>query len=426
TLLQLSRLAYTEGQTAQAQSYANDAINFAQQRGLDEPVALGLKNLGYTYFLAGKYGEAETSYQRALEFAKRNKSRLREAEVLQNLATLYIQRLRTDDGLRFAQQALTFFEQGGYRSNIHTCLTLMGRANRRKGNYEEALRYFQRALGLAQSTSYKAQIAFSYGEIATALAEQERYPEALDHYNRSFEIQQSLDDRRNMAYNLMNRGYVLWRLGNTAEARASLDRAAELAGQPEGGVKPVLAEVPLHLAEIELSERHFAEAAAASRRALELSAREFDGIALQARSALGQALAAGGNAAEGRKECEAAVEMAARAGDEALISRTILALAEVLLEAGEAERARALALEAQERFKRAGQLESEWRAWVAAARASRLRRDDQAASDHLARAAEALSTLRQKWGSPTMELYLKRPDIEFSHKQLGEAVTAEK
>ncbi len=426
TLLQLSRLAYTDGKTKEAQERANDAINFAQQRGLDEPVALGLKNLGYTYYLDSKYDEAESTYQRALEFAKRNKSRLREAEVLQNLATIYIQRLRTDEGLAYAQQALAFFEQGGYRSNIHTCLTILGRANRRKGDYEAALRYFQKALELAQSTGYKSQVAFSFGEIATVLAEQERYPEALDQYNRSFEIQQSLDDRRNMAYNLMNRGYVLWRLGRRDEARAALNQAAELAGQPEGGVKPVLAEVPLHQAEIELSERHFPEAVASARRAAELALDQFNGIYLQARAVLGQALAAGGHAADGRKECEAAIEMAARAGDAALLSRTKLALAEVLLEAGEAERARSLAREAQESFERGGQLESEWRAFVIAARASRLSHDERSASEQLAHAGEVLSRLRQKWGEPATELYLKRPDIEFSHKQLGEAVTAEK
>lgn len=426
TLLQLSRLAYTQGQTAKAQEYANQAIDFAQERGLDELIAFGLKNLGYTYVLDGNYAEAEKTYQRALEFAKRNKSRLREAEVLQNLGNLYIQQLRTDEGLVYAQRALTFFEQGGFRSNIHSCLTLMGRANRRKGDYEAALRYFQQALDLAQSTGYQAQIAFSYGEIATALAEQERYPEALANYTRSFEIQQSLDDRRNMAYNLMNRGYVFWRLGNSLEARAALSQAAELAGQPEGGVKPVLAEVALRQAEIELSERHFPEAVAASRRAVELSVGQFGGIYLQARSALGQALAFGGHAPEGRKECEEAVGLAARAGDAALLSRTKLALAEVLLEADDPRGARAAALEARERFNRGGQLESEWRAWVVAARASRLSREEQAATEQLARAAEALSLLRLKWGDAAMELYLKRPDIEFSHKQLGAAVTAEK
>ena len=42
------------------------------------------------------------------------------------------------------------------------------------------------------------------------------------------------------------------------------------------------------------------------------------------------------------------------------------------------------------------------------------------------RAGEVLTQLRQKWGAEAVETYLKRPDIGISHKQLGEAVTAEK
>ena len=425
-LLQLSRLASTEGQTARAQEYANDAINFAQQRGLDDLIARGLKNVGNAYLLAGNYAEAEKAYQRALEFAKRTRLRLREAEIMQSFAILNLQQLRTDEGLNYARRALEFFEQGGYRSNVHICLMLLGRASRRKGDYDAALGYFQQALELAQSTGYQSQIALSYGEIATELAEQERYPEALAHYNRTFEIQQSLGDRRNMAYNLMNRGYVFWRLGRYDEARSSLDQAAELAGEPEAGVKPVLAEVPLRQAEIFLSERRFQDAASYSTRAIELAAKQYDGIIVQARSTLGQAMAFGGRALDGRKECEAAVGMAERAGDAALLSRAKLALAEVLLEGGDAPAARDTALEARERFARGGQLESEWRAWVVAARASRLAGDGQAAAEQLTRAREVLSLLRENWGAEAVETYLKRPDVSFSHKQLGEAVTAAK
>src|SRR5699024_1374521 len=76
TLLMLSRLSYTEGSLDKAQAYANDAISFAQQRGLDDLIALGLNNLAYTLFVSGNYAEAEKTYKQGLEFAKRSKSRL--------------------------------------------------------------------------------------------------------------------------------------------------------------------------------------------------------------------------------------------------------------------------------------------------------------------------------------------------------------
>jgi serine/threonine protein kinase/Tfp pilus assembly protein PilF len=414
TLLQLSRHAFKDGAMAKAQEYASDAIDFAQQRGLDDLIAFGFKNLGYTFFISGNYAEAEKSYHRALEFAKRNKSRFREADILQNLASLYDKQLRTDEELTYARQALTFFEQGGYRSKIHTCLTLLGRANRRKGDYEAALSTFQQTLKLAQESGYQPQIAFSLGEIGTVLAELERYPEALTQYTQSYEIHKSLNDRRNMAYSLMNRGNVLWRLGRYDEARAWLAQAEELASQPDNNVKTVIAEVPLRYAEIALSERRFSEARTKSQQALELSGTQYESVAVQAKYTLGRALAFSGAKLEGKRTCEQAVEMATRAGDATLLSKSLLALAEVLLESNDAQGALTNALKAQESFSRAGQLESEWRAWLTAARASHLKKDERGEADQLAHARDIFSQLRQKWGAEFFESYLTRPDIQSS------------
>ena len=423
TLLELSRLSYTEGNTTKAREYANDAINFAQQPGLEELTALGLKNLGYTFFLSGNYAEAEKHYKQALEFAKRNKSRLREAEILQNLASLYDKQLRTDDALQYAQQALVFFEQGGFRSNIHTCLILLGRGNRRKGDYEAALKTFLQTLQLAKESVYQPQIAFSLGEIGTLLTEQERYPEALSYYEQSYEIHQSLNDRRNMAYSLMNRGNVLWRLGRYDEARVLLGKAEELAKPPDSNLKPILAEVPLRYAEIELSNLRFDEARRRSQQALDLAGTQDESVAVQAKYTLGLAQSAFGLAREAKATCEQAVEMAQQSNDAALISRALLTLAKVLLESRDAQGAIANALKAQENFHRAGQLESESQAWTVAARASRLKGDERGAVEQLAHAQDVLSQLRQKWGAEFFGSYLTRPDIQFSHKQLGASVS---
>jgi tetratricopeptide (TPR) repeat protein len=422
TLLEMSRLSYTEGAMAKAQDYANHAIDFAQQHGLNEPVALGLKNLGYTFFLSGNYEEAEKTYQRGLEFARRNKLGLREAEILQNLGSLYDRQLRTDEALNYARQALEFFEQGKHRSGIYTCQILIGRANRRKGDYEAALKTFQQTLEMARDSGYQPLIAFSLGEIATVLTEQERYPEASARYDESYTIHQSLDDRRNMAYSLMNRGNVLWRLGLYTEARAALGKAEEMAKQPDSNLKYILVEVPLRYAEIALSERRYPEAKAKSQLALELAGDKYESVAVQARYTLGLAQAFSRQAREGKATCEQAVEMAKRTGDAALQSRALLALAEASLEDSDAQTATASATAARDSFNRAVQLESEWRAWLVLARAASLKGDRRAADDALLQARNLVSRLRQNWGAENFAPYLARPDIQFSHKQLGEEV----
>jgi tetratricopeptide (TPR) repeat protein len=349
---------------------------------------------------------------------------LREAEVLQNLASLYLQQLKPDEGLAFAQKALEFFEQSGYRPNVHTCLTLIGRAHRRKGDYDQALAIFQQTLQLAEASGYQPQIAFSEGEIAAVLAEQERYTEALDHYNKSYEINRTLNDRLGMAYKLMNRGDVLWRLGRYDEARDSLSQAYDLANQPDNNVKPVLAEVTLRFAEIALSQRRFAEAKTKSQQALRLADKQYEGVPVEAKSTLGLALSFSNSANEGNMKCQEALGLATHAGDAALINRAKLAAAEAELESQDAEGALWNALAAQESFARAGQLESAWRALIIAARASRLKHDESAAREQLARAADVLAQFRQRLGDEAFNAYLARPDIQFSHKQLGGDVAA--
>ncbi|HEX8708207.1 MAG TPA: tetratricopeptide repeat protein [Pyrinomonadaceae bacterium] len=421
-LLQLSRLAHTEGATDKAQQYASAAINFAQQRGLNDLIALGLNNLGYALFVNGDYAEAEKNYKQALEFSRRSKSRHREAQVLLDLGDLYISQLRTDEGMAYVQQGLSFFEQGGYHYGVSRCLTLLGRAYRRKGDYEAALEMFRRRLGLAaEESSY--QVAFSYGEMATVFAEQERYTEARERYEEAYKINKQLKDWLNIAYNLMNRGNILWRLGDYSGARAFLAQANELIGQHGGSYKQVLAEVRLRQAEIALSERRFAEAKAKSLQVLAWAEKNYMDISLQAKYTLGLAQALSGEAVEGKQSCAAALDMARRAGDYALLSRALLAYAEALLVSGDAEGAAASALEARERFNRAGQLESEWRAALIAARASRLKKDERAAQEQMAQAARILSQLHDRWGSEAFNRYLTRKDIGQFYKQLGGTFT---
>jgi tetratricopeptide (TPR) repeat protein len=420
TVLELSRLAYTEGDTVKARQYANDAIDFARKSGLEILVAFGLKNLGYTFFLSGNYAEAESNYRQALEFAKKSKSRLREAEVLQNFASLYDKQLRTDESLQYAQTALDFFQQSGYRSNVHTCLVLIARGNRRKGDYEVALKTLEQTLKMARESDYKPQIAFSLGEIGTVFTEQERYPEAIAHFDESYNIHQSLQDERNMAYSLMNRGNALWRLGLYDDARSALSSAEKLASEPANNFKSILNEIPLRYAEIALSEQQFPEAIAKSQLALDRAGTQDESVAVPAKYTLGLAQGFSGKARDAKATCDQAVNMAKQSGDAALISRALLALAKVLLESRDAQGASANALKAQESFQRAGQLESEWQAWLVASRASLLKGDKQAAADQLAQAKNVFSQLRQKWGADFFERYRTRRDIQFSHKQLGE------
>jgi tetratricopeptide (TPR) repeat protein/tRNA A-37 threonylcarbamoyl transferase component Bud32 len=418
TLLELSRLSYIAGEPAKEQEYAKEAIDFAQQHGVEVLAMRGLNELGLALQAGGDYEDAAAQFQKSLDMARRYSVPYLEARSLINLAGLRIEQLRTDEGLQYAEQALAIFQQGSYRKDISSCLTSIGRARRRKGEYETALKVFEQKLQLARDVNDQRQIAFSLGEIAMVLYEEERYTEALARYDESYAINNSLGIRVNLAYNLLYRGNLLWRLGRYDEARTALGQASELASQPAGTIKPLLVDVTLREAQLALSQRRLPEAEVKARQSLAASGTQYEVVAIEAKFTLGLARALS-RSAEGLKLCEEAVEQATKAGDYALVSKALLALAEASLESGNAAGAVRAALQAQERFAHANQLESQWRAWLIAARASRVERDEAAARYDLSRANEILSQLEQKWGTEAFKSYTARPDVQSSHKQLG-------
>ena len=80
--------------------------------------------------------------------------------------------------------------------------------------------------------------------------------------------------------------------------------------------------------------------------------------------------------------------------------------------------ANATAMQAQESFARAGHQESEWRAWLLAARACQRAGDGSKVREYASRADASLSNLKKTWRLEAANGYIKRPDIQESHKHL--------
>jgi hypothetical protein len=167
------------------------------------------------------------------------------------------------------------------------------------------------------------------------------------------------------------------------------------------------------IAQARLSERKYAEAINLSTEALAGAGQKDPEVAIQAKYTLGLAKALSGDAKQGFSLCEEAVKMASSAGDFGLHSRALLVEAEAALLNNDAAQALKLAMEAQVRFAGTSQLESEWRAWVIASRASRQLNDKDKSEEQLRNAQNARSKLEQVWGVEAFKQYSSsRPDIQ--------------
>jgi hypothetical protein len=131
---------------------------------------------------------------------------------------------------------------------------------------------------------------------------------------------------------------------------------------------------------------------------------------------LGLLKAAAGARNDAKKLCEEAMNAASTAGVFGLHSRSLLAAAEVALKGNDALTALSLATQAQERFSRGDLLESEWRAWIIASRASEQLGDKVKKDEMWKNATDVRSRLEQKWGADTFKRYSERPDIQVYYR----------
>jgi len=271
-------------------------------------------------------------------------------------------------------------------------------------------------------------------EWGSVLAKQGRFPESLGHYRESLSIAKALNDEQLLNFTRLNLASSLWRLGQDEEAAGLLSQIEEWAAKlATPGKEDMLARVRLVRANMALSRGRFDEAKAEGERALSLAdaAGGVKGgrkdVIIEADTTLCLALAFAGSPARGHALCEEASRLAgeARNRDPWFVSLSHLALAQDLLEAGDARHARDEALLAEEFFAGSHHVESEWRALAVAGAASQRAGDERAAQDYLARAADSLSRLEQSWG-PDAAGYLARADVQRLRSGLGgdEAVAA--
>ena len=200
-----------------------------------------------------------------------------------------------------------------------------------------------------------------------------------------------------IAFTKANRAKILARLGRYNEAKALLDEVFNITNEQKGNFLQLVPELHLVRAEMSLSAGDLAQATASSNEAIKTADPKSD-VAIQAQYLLGLVKAASGGRKDAQKLCDDAIKAASSAGDVGLHSRALLAGAEAALKANDAQTALTLATQAQERFARGEQLESEWRAWVIASRASQQLGDKNKAEEQLRNAQNVRSRLEQQWG----------------------------
>ena len=415
SLIDLSYLYSSRGMASEAENYAQQAVTIAQQKRLENLAAGGLLEVGNAFSAKGDLSKAEHYFNQAIQFARMNKGRLVEHRGLTNLGGLYIQTLRIDEGLRMVQQAFEYFQQENYPRTAGQCLTQIGRGYRRKGEYAAAEEALNKKLEIAKQSNSQPALADAYLEFGALRLDEEKYPAALEQYDNALNIYETVRNNFRIAFCKANRAKILARLGQFDEAKRLLDELFVTTNESRGNFLQLVPELHLVRAEMGLSQGDLAQATASANEAIKTGGEKSE-VAIQAQFLLGMVKAASGGAKEAQKLCNEAINAASNAGDFGLHSRALLAGAEAALKGNDAQTALTLATQAQTRFARGEQLESEWRAWLIASRASQQLKDTGKAEEQLRNAQNTRSKLEQQWSPDVFRQYAAKPDIQAYYR----------
>jgi serine/threonine protein kinase/tetratricopeptide (TPR) repeat protein len=419
-LLLLGSIAYSSGDTAQAQQLVTQAIDLARTNQMENLVTQGLLDLSNTLLLKRSFADAEHYGQQALELAQRYKEKRGEARANLLLGSIYIQQEYADKGAPFIEQALAFYRTNGYRRELSRCMIMTGRVQLLKGDFDGALRTLDEQLQLAKQVEDPGQLARSQAEVASALSKQDFYPQALVRYTESYELNKSLNNPLNTAFALLNRGDMLARLGHYQEANSTLDQ-----------LMPVLEKISadnkyraiwtawnyLIRAQMAMSQRDFSQARARTKEALAVmtgtNRSTNTEASIKSVMCLTDALS---DTSTGLKLCQEAVALVSTA-DHA-DAEAYLALAEALLENRKWKEALDAALIAQKEFANRHRDEAEWQAWLIAARANQQLHDELNSQQQCSRARAILDSLQTKWRGESFDSYNARADVRLRRQQM--------
>lgn len=153
-----------------------------------------LNNLAEAYRELGLYDDAEPLYQTALSWldGQPDRALANRAVVLKNLGSLYTDRGRYREALTYLEQALTMAEQawGNRHGNVGNTLTAIAEVYRLMGQYEDAESLYNQALAICDEHfgSRHPDTAIVLNNLALLYAAMGRNTEALPLFQTSFEI----------------------------------------------------------------------------------------------------------------------------------------------------------------------------------------------------------------------------------------------
>jgi predicted ATPase/class 3 adenylate cyclase len=216
------------GRRAQ-QTYANTAAIDYYRRVLplltDQEKPVVLLDLGRVLELVGRWAEAKTNYEQALQLAEKLDDVENQAWCESAIGEMLRKQGLFAEATVWLAQARLRFEQVNDNAGVAQVLHTQGTLSNQQGDLQSARRLYEESLAIRQSLGDNAKIASLYSNLGIVARHSGNNVQARELYQLSLEIRQALGDRWALGVSLNNLGNLALAQYDYGEARTSFERA---------------------------------------------------------------------------------------------------------------------------------------------------------------------------------------------------------
>ncbi len=167
------------------------------------------RDLGDVLTLVGRWGEARSAYQQALELAVAMGDASAQAQNQTALGKLLWKQGALDEAWQWLERAQVAFAKAGDQVGTGEVLQQKGTVAIQQGNYEEARALFEESLAIRRSLGHKAKVAHLLNNLGLVAKRQGDLELAHSLLEESLAIRRELGDKGGIAMSLTNLGSLI-------------------------------------------------------------------------------------------------------------------------------------------------------------------------------------------------------------------------
>src|SRR5215472_7765737 len=201
------------------------ALEIRKRLGLEKVVASSLNMIGWTEAKRGNSKEALANYKESLAGFQKIGDKANTAAVLLNLGAFYGDHAEYEDAIKVTNDALTLYRDLNDEADQALCLNNLGTLRRYLGNFQDALTYYQQSYQMREKLKLSEDMAESLYNLADVNVDLGQYDTAIGQYLKALEIHRASGDRVGIALNSSGVGALYASQGKYGSALSALQEA---------------------------------------------------------------------------------------------------------------------------------------------------------------------------------------------------------